>query len=133
MFEEADIVSTYTRAQALADGELVDVTATAREAGFTLPTAVTRAVWIDCIQWGEAEKKAKPRACQDQEGRLWDVVYMAFHAARRAPQSSRTSYSIHRVPADGQGLRARPVELILRVTPGDQGEPVITICQPLED
>ena len=133
MFEEADLVSSYSRAQALADGELVDVSTIAREAGFTLPVAVTRAVWVDCIQWGADEKEAKPQACQDQEGRLWDVVYMANRSARQNPRASRSSFCVYRVPTDGRGLKARPVMLILRVTPGDQGEPVLTICQPLED
>ena len=39
------ILSTYTRAQAIEDGFLVDVSDTAREAGFNIPVAVTRAVW----------------------------------------------------------------------------------------
>src|SRR5262249_14414043 len=33
MFEEADLIHRYTRAEALADGVLIDVSATAREAG----------------------------------------------------------------------------------------------------
>ena len=38
-------ISTYTRAQAIEDGILVDVSDTACEAGFTIPVAVTRTVW----------------------------------------------------------------------------------------
>ena len=38
-------ISAYTRAQAIEDGILVDVSDTAREAGFTIPVAVTRTVW----------------------------------------------------------------------------------------
>lgn len=132
MFEDAEIISSYTRAQALADGELVDVTKTAKEAGFNFPVAVTRAAWIDCVEWGEAEKANKPRALQDESGRLWDVVYMAYQAARRARAESRVEYCVHRVPTEGRGLKARPVSLIMHVGPGDSGEPVITIMQPLE-
>lgn len=40
-----EVIYSYTRAQALEDGELVDVTETAREAGFKLPFAVSRALW----------------------------------------------------------------------------------------
>lgn len=36
-----DYIARYTRADAIADGTLVDVTAYAREAGLTLPTAMT--------------------------------------------------------------------------------------------
>ena len=38
-------ISAYTRAQAIDDGILVDVSDTAREAGFNIPVAVTRTVW----------------------------------------------------------------------------------------
>ena len=39
------VLSVYTRAQAIEDGILVDVSDTAREAGFNIPVAVTRTVW----------------------------------------------------------------------------------------
>ena len=39
------VISVYTRAQAIGDGILVDVSETAREAGFKIPVAVTRTVW----------------------------------------------------------------------------------------
>ena len=45
-------ISVYTRAQAIEDGELVDVTEWASSktgfmGGFTVPVAVTRSVWAD--------------------------------------------------------------------------------------
>ena len=54
MFTAADIISSYTRADALADGQLIDVTQTAKEAGFRLPVALTRPAGADCVAWGEA-------------------------------------------------------------------------------
>ena len=44
MFEKADLIHSYTRAEAIADGVLIDVSATAREAGFKYPVALTAAV-----------------------------------------------------------------------------------------
>ncbi len=38
-------ISAYSRAQAIEDGILVDVSDTAREAGFNIPVAITRTVW----------------------------------------------------------------------------------------
>ena len=38
-------IFAYTRAQAIEDGILVDVSETAREAGFRIPVAITRTVW----------------------------------------------------------------------------------------
>jgi hypothetical protein len=39
--DDDDLIYAYTRAQALADGVLVDVSPMAREAGFRFPTAIT--------------------------------------------------------------------------------------------
>ncbi|WP_325176197.1 DUF6573 family protein, partial [Xanthomonas hortorum] len=51
MFTASDIIHSHTRANLLEDGDLVDVSALAREAGFKVPVAVTRAVWADCVAW----------------------------------------------------------------------------------
>jgi hypothetical protein len=49
------LISRYTRAEAIADGVLIDVSERAREAGFTVPVAVTAAVWA-LVQPTEEEK-----------------------------------------------------------------------------
>lgn len=132
MFNDADLISVYTRADALADGELIDVTTTAREAGFRLPVALTRAVWADCVEWSDADSARK--ACpQDQAGRLWDVLWMASLAARRARECSRVRFALVRVPREGRGVRPRHVELEMHIGPGDDGAAVLTIMQPGED
>lgn len=41
MFNREDLIDAYSRADALADGVLVDVTRAARAVGFTLPAAMT--------------------------------------------------------------------------------------------
>jgi hypothetical protein len=46
---DPDLISAYSRSEALADGLLVDVTETAREAGFLYPVALTRAAWELCV------------------------------------------------------------------------------------
>jgi hypothetical protein len=43
------VVSRYTRAQAMADGVLMDAGPMAREAGFKVPVALTQAAWDDCL------------------------------------------------------------------------------------
>ena len=43
MFENADLIHRYTRAEAIADGVLIDVSAVAREAGIRYPVALTAA------------------------------------------------------------------------------------------
>ena len=74
------VISVYTRAQALADGVLIDAGPMAREAGFRWPVAITSAGWEDCVAWSESDSDRQTH--QDQSGRLWDVLFMAAHAAR---------------------------------------------------
>ena len=135
-FDGAPIVHRYTRAQAIADGSLVDVSETAREAGLRLPTALTQAVWNDCVAWtAEDKKKSRSIGGQDPGGRLWDVLSMArFNLAVRknTPITEELLYSIRRLPRPGRGRRQRVV-LKLTITGGDSGEPVITILEPNED
>jgi hypothetical protein len=47
--EEGEMISLYTRDQAIEDGLPVDVSAMAREAGFKWPVAVTRRVWDEIV------------------------------------------------------------------------------------
>ena len=60
----APVIFAYTRAQAIDDGILVDVSETAREAGFKIPVAVTRTVWNRLIALPERDQSAfcKPLA-----------------------------------------------------------------------
>ena len=126
LFENADLIHVYSRAQAIADGGLIDVSAMAREAGWRVPVAVTAAVWGDCVAWD----KYQP-VYQDEQGRLWDVLTMALFAARGRRDSNRVLFTVLRIPRGGQ--RPEPVRLAVEIGPGDVGEPVITIMQPEED
>ena len=125
-------ISTYTRAQAIEDGQLIDVSETAHEAGFTLPVAMTATVWADCIAWTDDD--IEKQAYQDESGRLWDVLYMAYHGIRTSKASDdQLLYQLYRVPRDGHSTEAVLVTLKLIIGPGDTPEPVITILLPNED
>lgn len=128
LFDGADVISAYTRRQAIDDGTLVDVSEVAREAGFVVPVALTRAVWCDCVEW-PAEGR---RAYQDEAGRLWDVLSMARLFGRRT-QGDRISFSVLRVPNTPDATKPRLVELTAVCGPGDTAEPVITVMLPGED
>jgi hypothetical protein len=129
---DAEIIHTYTRAQALADGALVDAGDMAREAGFGAPVALTRAAWEDCVAWGEADNERKGTV-PDEAGRLWDVLWMAINAARRNRAGSRVEFDLVRVRRTGTGDQPRLATLALMIGPGDNGEAVFTIGQPHED
>lgn len=127
-----ELIDAYSRADMLADGGLVDASALAREARFTVPVALTRAAWEDCVAWVDADNDRKG-TLQDETGRLWDVLWMARLAARRATGGDRELFEVFRVPRAGRSVRANRVTLALCLGVGDVGEPVITIMQPQED
>lgn len=128
------VIFTYTRAQALADGVLIDVSDTAREAGFKIPVALTSAVFEDCVRWTDAD--IQRRGVQDEAGRLWDVLFMASMAARRPDSRDRSSigYELVQIPRFATpSTEPIPVHLKMIIGPGDDGEPVLTILLPHED
>jgi len=127
-----EVIFAYTRAEAIADGVLVDVSDLAREAGFKLPVAMTAAAWADCVAWSEEDTRRK-RCPQDETGRLWDVLFMAAQAARRRANTPDRLFQLLRVPREGRGQRPRLTTLRLVIGPGDEAEPVLTIMQPDED
>ena len=121
-----EAVFSYTRAQAIDDGVLIDVSETAQEAGFKFNTVVTRAVWNDCIDWDNDSEQAY----QDISGRLWDVLFMAAFNARRS-EGSTSFFELYCIP---QGkTKAALIKLKMVIGPGDTPEPVITIMLPDED
>src|SRR5262245_21297818 len=86
-FAEEDgwhVISRYTRAAALADGTLVDVSAMGREAGIRYPVAMTRAVWNTYVALTRAAKRA---GC-DERGRCWDIVWMLRYGILRHARDS---------------------------------------------
>jgi hypothetical protein len=127
-----EVISTYSRAQALDDSVLVDAGAMAKEAGFRWPVAITAAAWSDCVAWTDADSERQVH--QDQSGRLCDVLFMAQHAIRVSRSGAdRLKFQLYRVPRNGKSTKATITELKLIVSPGDQGKPVITILLPDED
>jgi len=119
------VIHSYTREQALADGVLVDVTKLASEAGFRYPTAVTSTVWGQYIEVPEGV------SCQDETGRLWDILWMLhFHIRLAKSLHSETFFQLHVCNTDET---AELVTLKAHCGPGDDGEPVITIMLPVED
>jgi hypothetical protein len=117
----------------LADDGLAAVDpAMARNAGFTVPVALTRAVFEDCAAWDDSDN-ARKGTMQDEAARLRDVLWTAAQAARRNRGKARVEFTVWRTPRPGRARKPRQVTLVLHIGPGDQGEPVITVMQPGED
>jgi len=124
-----EVISSYSRAQAIEDGVLVDVSSVAREAGIKFPVAMTRTVWGKYVEVPEGVQ------CQDETGRLWDVLFMF----RTATLSGRIkgdigTYQLYVRNHNRERLDSRDLVTLKAICgPGDTPEPVITIMLPDED
>jgi hypothetical protein len=120
------VIFSYSRAQAIADGVLVDVTKTAGEVGIKYHTAVTEAVWRKYVAVPEGV------AGQDEQGRLWDILWMLRCAIvrDRGTEASRIDFQLL---VRNDNRRPEKVTLKALCGPGDDAEPVITIMLPHED
>ena len=126
MFEEADLIHRYTRAQAIEDGVLIDVSAVAREAGITYPVALTRAAWERCVTVPPGVE------CQDEAGRLWDVLWLLRCTIGRSEGGPEVRFGVH-VRDDNREGTSPLVRMKALCGPGDDGEPVITLMLADED
>jgi hypothetical protein len=126
------VIYSYTRKQALADGEQVDVTATAQEAGIRFPVFLTRAVWANYVTVPDGVTG------QDERGRLWDIVWMTRFAIIRRPAGG-ASVPASRLPVAlyvrNDNTRSRLIKLVATCGPldHDDDQPAITIMMPDED
>jgi len=137
-FAGAPVVFSYTRAQALEDGVLVDLTEWAKETGFTIPVACTSAVWNGYVVPPEQTRKLG----QSERGRGHDLLWMLFVAIKRQSAHGRANGN-GRVHTNDQLLyevlflqapnKHETVKLKAICGAGDNGEPVMTIMMPDED
>ncbi len=109
-----DLICSYTRAEAIEDGVLVDVSERAKRAGIKYPTACTAAVW--------ALIGTMPESCTSEESaRLAAMLAALLEAIRQARGTDRVAFE-----ALGAALWAQ-------CGPGDIDAPVITILREGED
>jgi len=122
-----EVISSYSRAQAIEDGVLVDVSSVAREAGIKFPVAMTSAVWGKYVEVPEGVK------CQDETGRLWDILWM-FRCAAAKFSGSTLLFKLYVRNHNRERLNRNDLVTLKAVCgPGDDAEPVITIMLPDED
>jgi hypothetical protein len=142
-FGPTELISLYSRAQAIEDGVLVDCTDDPfdelnRNAGLIFDVAMTHAVFHRYVEVPE-----QFRGSQDINGRYWDIIWMFRSAASRQklngnellfeflclPNGSESEGN--EKPAAG-GVH-REVQLKVVASPGDRGEPCLTFMLPSED
>ena len=134
------VIYSYTRAQAIEDGVLVNVSKMAKEAGITFPTAITSAVFHEYV-----ETPPEMNGVQDDTGRLWDILWMLSWAIRAGhikgeqgtfevivAKPDKGDWQANEKPHEGDRTK-RLVTLEAVCGPADDGSPCITVMKPDED
>ena len=131
LFSNDEIIFAYTRADAISDGVLVELSdQMVSEAGVKVKVAVTRAVWDDYLMPSYLDELPG----QSLEGRIWDLLWMFGCAARRSRHASTIQFRVLFATMGESGSIVTEDVLLKAVCgPGDEGEPVITIMLPWED
>ena len=121
------VIYAYTRSQAVADGEQVEVTKTSAEAGIRFPVFLTRAVFDGYVSVPPGV------GGQDERGRLWDVLWMLRFAILKArPAQDRLSFALY---VSNDNHRPRLVKLLATCGALDMDDPspAITVMLPGDD
>ena len=104
----------------------VDVSTTAHEAGIKYPIFLTRAVFDAYVAVPPDVK------CQDEAGRLWDIVWMTrFGILRARPGVDRISVALY-VRNDNRAARLIKLIAICDPLDIDDPQPAITVMLPNE-
>ncbi len=138
-------IYAYTRAQAIADGVLVDLTLAkddqgqplCHQAGFKVPVAITRTAWAKTIEAGGTWRQdgdgevLELKGGQSLTGWLWDALWMLHVASGQAGTTDRVHFQVL-VDVQGDG-RHELVKLWALCGPGDDAKPVVTVLLEGED
>ena len=122
------VIYSYTRARALADSALVDVTETGKEVGFKLPVAITEALQNRLIP-----TRAEAAIGQDYDSRLWNVLWVAAFTIKLVdPGTDMVAFTVTQQEVEPKSGQPHCVDIRLRAVcgPDDEGEPVFTIGFP---
>ena len=121
-----NVIFAYTRKQAIEDGVLVDISESAREAGFKAPVAVTAGVF-SILEPSEALQKEG----QDVKGRMWDMLSILKYEIRKSEWTDTIVLAPLMIKTPGG--KPEPVKMWAKAGPGDQMEMVITVMREGED
>lgn len=119
MFEEADVIFSYSRADAIRDGVLIDVSSRAKSLGYRIPVALTARLYDSLA------------GCASDEAEISIRLDLLLTTLRD---------SIARNPGAGDCLdftvkppSLTPLNAWALCGPGDTPDPVLTVMLPHED
>jgi hypothetical protein len=112
----------------LVDGVLVEVPpAMAKEAGFKFPVFLTDTVYSAFVRVPDGV------SCQDEDGRLWDILTMLHHAIRNAPADApRIPFSLYVRNEEGKAPTLVELHAVSNAHDFDEPTTAITVLLPDE-
>lgn len=131
-FDNADIIYSYSRQQAISDGILVDVSDIAQEVGFrkhwyNYPVALTNTVFA---QIGNIPKSRN--GIESIHGRIWNVLWMAKQQIFKNPPTSVDTDRLFDVILSQPRCSKKRFTFKVSAGYGDEGEMTFTIMLPNE-
>jgi hypothetical protein len=131
-WDDAELIHSYTRRQAIADGVLVDMEQDElgqlrREAGVKWPIAMTATAFSQYVELTPAAVKAG----NDMKGLWWDILTMWKDAVRNSNVDGAELLFRFLCVVD----RQKPTLVTLKAVagPDDDGQPCLTFMLPEED
>ena len=123
-----NFVYCYTRRDALKDGYHIDVSDVAAEGGIRFPVFLTRSVYETFVTVPPGV------SCQDEEGRLWDIVWMLRHAIQRG-RAGASRLPVQLYVRNSNETGPEQVQLVAECGALDFADPrpAITVMLPEED
>jgi hypothetical protein len=147
-----EVISTYSRAQAIEDGVLVDCgqppfNELNRRAGIKVHVAMTVEVFHSYVHpvggcfpvkttqqgdcWELPQQSSHLPPGQTITGRYWDIVWMLRLAMRHQLEESCVFFDVHVVPNSGGNPETAKLKCV--VGPDDEGDVCLTIMLPDQD
>jgi hypothetical protein len=119
VFEKTDVIFSYSRAEAIRDGMLIDVSARARLLGYRIPVALTAALY---------EAITTNAKNQMEAGTRLDTLLISLRdsIAGNPEAGDRLDFVIN-APS------LAPLSAWVLCGPGDTPDPVLTVMLPHED
>ena len=127
MSDFGSVIYSYTRSQAIADGFLIDISKISKEAGFRIPVAVSDNLYHRILNPNQSLKDQG----QSLEGRIWDMLTMLRLSIKTRQNSSRLAFKVLFIMIPEK--RPSSITIILTISPGDNGEPAMTLFLPEDD
>lgn len=120
--ENDNLIFAYTRAQAIEDGVLNDVTELTKAVGILIPTAIA------CNCWAEAVGSDDPEEFQQRIYELISAVHIEIEKQKDIRSDTlQFAYLIER-----EGEEPTELDVFVNIGPGDNMEPVLTVMSLLD-